>query len=893
MLKLFFFIFLTGLCCCIVFADTVYAADREKRSDGAEKIAITSLVGSYQNPAWSPDSGKFVFTNWRKSYNSGDAYLYIIDLSDDSKTLLLDGYNVNMPGGGSIWNENTGKIVFASERNDQTENAWQVKSDGTELEMITGESGYMAWEPGFSKNGDWVVYERVSVSGKPDTDPHSIYKSEIGTPTNRVALTNITDDKDCRQPAWSPAGNLICYQKRNDKNSPFLIFVCDAADGGNKRQLLDTSEEATDCSFSPDGKWIVFSSEYASTFANIFICPTAGELHKPADWIRVTNDSGYDGAPGWSPDGTKILFEHTDGDPDSSSGSTIWMIDVPGYTLTYLTDSNGTISGSTPQVVAANGDGTPVTPVPNPGDHFTVWSDASISNPRTDTNVTADITVTANFAINPSYTLTVISGSGGGTVVEGQSAAITADPPATGFHFVTWTTSDGGIFNNAKSSDTSYTMPGNNATVTATFSDKYTLTYTAGSNGSITGTTPQQVKEGLDGAPVTAVPDIGFHFIDWSDGVTTAARTETNVIADITVTANFAENKLSLIIDSSSIVENGGTSTATVSRNTETTGELIVSLSSNDTSEATVPASVTIPSGSPSAVFTITAVKDDLVDGTKIVVISATAALHTGASGTISVIDGKEVAFGLLFTIKASEIKNPSGGTLTEFVNRPKVYAAFTDPVKGKERKTQIKVLTDVPAVDGSQVTEVNCEWKRNVRLYDKRALRAANKEGIYTSYWLRNNPLSNLLCSLNVRTYLPDWTRVDDDIDKKLLLTPPEITDVETLNGVALGSDSVQPENVIVLKGKYFGYKPPKVWMEYLNSKNKVKKQRLKVEKIFEYKDARGNEEKSCMDVVTGESKIRIQMPKKWWRDWTAGSYSLVIDNKVGLASTLISTAE
>ena len=80
-------------------------------------------------------------------------------------------------------------------------------------------------------------------------------------------------------------------------------------------------------------------------------------------------------------------------------------------------------------------------------------------------------------------------------------------------------------------------------TVTANFAINvvtYTLTYTAGANGSISGTSPQTVTAGSDGAPVTAVADPGYHFVNWSDGVTTATRTDLAVADDITVTANFA-----------------------------------------------------------------------------------------------------------------------------------------------------------------------------------------------------------------------------------------------------------------------------------------------------------------------------------------------------------------
>ena len=79
--------------------------------------------------------------------------------------------------------------------------------------------------------------------------------------------------------------------------------------------------------------------------------------------------------------------------------------------------------------------------------------------------------------------------------------------------------------------------------VTATFAiNTYTLTYTAGAHGSITGTTPQTVDYGSDGTTVTAVPDTGYHFVAWSDGVTTASRTDTGVTTDISVTATFAIN---------------------------------------------------------------------------------------------------------------------------------------------------------------------------------------------------------------------------------------------------------------------------------------------------------------------------------------------------------------
>ncbi len=210
------------------------------------------------------------------------------------------------------------------------------------------------------------------------------------------------------------------------------------------------------------------------------------------------------------------------------------------HTLTYTAGANGSITGASPQTVNYGSDGTAVTAVPVAGYHFVNWSDGSTANPRTDTNVTVNLAVTANFAID-THTLTYTAGSNGSitgaspqTINYGSDGTAVTAVPATGYHFVDW--SDSSTAN--PRTDTNVTA---DLTVTANFAiDTHTLTYTAGSNGSITGTSPQTVNYGSDGTAVTAVPATGYHFVDWSDSSTANPRTDTNVTADLTVTANFA-----------------------------------------------------------------------------------------------------------------------------------------------------------------------------------------------------------------------------------------------------------------------------------------------------------------------------------------------------------------
>ncbi len=148
------------------------------------------------------------------------------------------------------------------------------------------------------------------------------------------------------------------------------------------------------------------------------------------------------------------------------------------------------------------------------------------------------------------YTVTPSAGANGAIspstaqkVVDGETTTFTVTPD-TGYSTASVTGTCGGNL-----TGTTYTTNPitDDCTVDATFViNTYTLTYTAGANGTITGTTPQTVDYGTDGTAVTASPDTGYHFVDWSDASTANPRTDTGVTSDVTVTANFAINTYSV-----------------------------------------------------------------------------------------------------------------------------------------------------------------------------------------------------------------------------------------------------------------------------------------------------------------------------------------------------------
>jgi len=70
------------------------------------------------------------------------------------------------------------------------------------------------------------------------------------------------------------------------------------------------------------------------------------------------------------------------------------------WTVTYIAGANGSIIGDTSQIVANGENASSVYAAPATGYVFVEWTDESDDNPRTDTNVTANITQTATFALD-------------------------------------------------------------------------------------------------------------------------------------------------------------------------------------------------------------------------------------------------------------------------------------------------------------------------------------------------------------------------------------------------------------------------------------------------------------------------------------------------------------
>jgi TolB protein len=294
------------------------------RKDNAQEVAVTAN-GSLQNPAWSPDGKNLLFTSFKIGYGKGRAELRVLNLETRLEKKLLSNKfsNVNLPG--SSWNARTRRIVFASALEPHDE-IFSISETGDirTLRQITRRQNLSAYEPSYSPDGRQIVFESHP-SGEAD---NGIIILSTGKKT-KPYITISDPEEDSRQPNWSPTGKHIVYQMKSNNQWDLWVYELKF---DKHYKLTNWRGDKTDASFSPDGKWVVFSGYVTSLKnPNLFIIPTQG-----GDHVRLTYNDGYDGAPSWSPDGKHIAFESTPYAPERSSGASIMKIEVPQNLLMII-----------------------------------------------------------------------------------------------------------------------------------------------------------------------------------------------------------------------------------------------------------------------------------------------------------------------------------------------------------------------------------------------------------------------------------------------------------------------------------------------------------------------------------------------------------------------------
>jgi Tol biopolymer transport system component/predicted Ser/Thr protein kinase len=191
------------------------------------------------------------------------------------------------------------KVVFTSRRSGNSDVWMKALDDGKETALTT--TG--GFTPQISRDGSKVAYQGgVEPRG-------TIYVVALGTGGAPGVVEKVCDD--CGRPDdWSPdLTKILLLNPRGGPGGAGRLQLLDLAAGGQPLVVEHPKNFVGSSRLSDDGHWISFVETPAASRRQIFIASLRGRTPVPqSEWIPITDGSGLDREPRWSPDANLLYF---------------------------------------------------------------------------------------------------------------------------------------------------------------------------------------------------------------------------------------------------------------------------------------------------------------------------------------------------------------------------------------------------------------------------------------------------------------------------------------------------------------------------------------------------------------------------------------------------------
>ncbi len=215
-------------------------------------------------------------------------------------------------------------LVVSTREDDQVqrEQLRVVPLDGGELVPLhrpRARARNASWGP----DGTWLVAES-DAQGFSD-----LVRLEVRKASPEKRLTQVREG--CFEPAVSPDGKRLAYVSSGEGDPEIFVMKMDGTD---VRRLTNFYMEDVSPRWSPDGRWLAFSSNRERGRERLFIVRPDGTALRAVSGNAPTGDERE---AVWSPDSTKLAFVGRPQDPREGKAR-IWVASVTGGDAVPLTD---------------------------------------------------------------------------------------------------------------------------------------------------------------------------------------------------------------------------------------------------------------------------------------------------------------------------------------------------------------------------------------------------------------------------------------------------------------------------------------------------------------------------------------------------------------------------
>ncbi|MEA5083216.1 MAG: S-layer homology domain-containing protein [Lachnospiraceae bacterium] len=221
------------------------------------------------------------------------------------------------------------------------------------------------------------------------------------------------------------------------------------------------------------------------------------------------------------------------------------FVEAEDVTISYTAGIGGSVSSDSEDLAPVTGEPDGSTAIPDAGYHFVSWKNAAGTTVGTDAvfvpaknsgGLYETVTYYASFAEDVYVTITYEAGNGGSVGYDTDTINPVIGTPVgseatanAGYVFLNWTDADG---NEVGTDEIFVPSKINGKFVTATYRANFvededvTISYTAGTGGSVSSESEQVAPVTGEAAGSTAIPDAGYHFVSWKNAGGTIVGTD-------------------------------------------------------------------------------------------------------------------------------------------------------------------------------------------------------------------------------------------------------------------------------------------------------------------------------------------------------------------------------